>query len=124
MILILFLGIFLVGNNVIGVDYYKTMGIFIGIFLGHLFEYRYVNFSPEASNVDNIMKIIIGASTTILLFVVLNYIFKMFYLPLFFYVIKYLILGFWMFGVIPLIFKLSNLYYKEAYEITNTKYRK
>lgn len=124
LILILFLGIFLVGNNVIGVDYYKTMGIFIGIFLGHLFEYRYVNFSPEASNVDNVMKIIIGASTTILLFVVLNYIFKMFYLPLFFYVIKYLILGFWMFGVIPLIFKLSNLYYKEAYEITNTKYRK
>lgn len=123
LILIFFLGILLVGNNFMGEDYYKTMGIFVGVFLGHLFEYRYVNFSPEASNVDNIMKIILGISTTALLYIVLSYIFKIFSMPLF-YMVKYLILGFWMFGVVPLIFKLSNLYYKEAYEITNIKYRK
>lgn len=122
-VLVFMLGIFFIDNTEMGQDYYKTMGIFIGVYLGHLFEYRYVNFSPEASNIDNIMKIVIGASTTILLDILLSYVFNIFSIY-WMYIVKYFILGFWIFGIIPLIFKISNLYYKEAYEITNIKYRK
>ena len=104
-----------------GKDYFKTIGLFIGIYLGHLFENRYVNFSPSASSIDNVMKLIIGIFTTILIDVLFTYLLGEF---LFTFIIKYFIIGFWIMGVVPFIFKLSNLYYKEAYEITNVRYRK
>lgn len=121
--LIFLLSVFFIEHGENGQDYFKTMGMFIGVYLGHLFERRYVNFSPDASNVDNIMKIIIGAFTTILLEILLSYLFNMVNIY-WLYIIKYMIIGFWIFGAIPLIFKLTNLYYKEAYEITNIKYRR
>lgn len=121
--LIFLLSVFFIEHGENGQDYFKTMGMFIGVYVGHLFERRYVNFSPDASNVDNIMKIIIGAFTTILLEILLSYLFNMVNIY-WLYIIKYMIIGFWIFGAIPLIFKLTNLYYKEAYEITNIKYRR
>ncbi len=123
LIVIFFLSIVIIEKGNMGQDYFKTMGIFIGIYLGHLFEDRYVNFSPDASNIDNVLKIIIGAFTTIVLEILLSYLFSMFNFS-FLHMVKYAIIGFWMFGVIPFIFKITNLYYKEAYEITNIKYRK
>lgn len=121
--LVFLLGLLFIENGENGQDYFKTMGMFIGVYLGHLFENRYVNFSPDASNIDNVMKIFIGAFTTILLEVLLSYLFNIINIP-WLYIVKYMIIGFWIFGAIPLIFKLTNLYYKEAYEITNIKYRK
>lgn len=126
-ILFFILGFFFIDWNDMGQDYYKTMGMFVGIYVGHLFEGRYVNFTPIASGVDNIMKLIIGGFTTALLYFLLSMGFSLItfemIVPLM-GILKYFILGFWIIGVVPLIFKLSNLYYKEAYEITNVKYKK
>lgn len=121
LILIFLLGFIFITKDEMGKDYFKTIGLFIGIYLGHLFENRYVNFSPSASNIDNVMKLIIGIFTTILIDVLFTYLLGEF---LFTFIIKYFIIGFWVMGVVPFIFKLSNLYYKEAYEITNVRYRK
>ena len=126
-ILFFILGSLFIDWNDMGQDYYKTMGIFVGIYIGHLFESKYVNFNPIASGVDNVMKLIIGGFTTALLYFLLSMGFKLITFELIvplMGILKYFILGFWIIGVVPLIFKLSNLYYKEAYEITNVKYKK
>ncbi len=102
-------------------DYFKSMGLICGVYFGSLFESRYVNFSASASNIDNVMKVIIGISTTVLVDVLFTYLLGGIW---FGSVVKYFVIGFWIMGVIPFIFKLSNLYYKEAYEIINVKYRK
>ena len=101
--------------------YFKSIGLVLGIYLGRLFEIRYVDFSAAASNIDNVMKLIIGSFTTILIDGLFTYFFGVIW---FASILKYFILGFWIMGVIPLIFKLSNLYYKESYEILNIKYKK
>lgn len=102
-------------------DYFKSVGLILGVYLGRLFEIRYVDFSASASNIDNVMKIIIGAFTTILIDVLFTYLLGGIW---FGSMIKYFVIGFWIIGAIPFIFKLSNLYYKEAYEIINVKYKK
>lgn len=121
LILIFMVGFTFISWDKMGQDYFNSLGLFIGIYLGHLFENRYVNFSPSASNIDNVMKLIIGIFTTVLIDVLFTYLFGDIVLS---FILKYFIIGFWIIGCIPLIFKISNLYYKEAYEITNVKYRK
>lgn len=121
LILIFMVGFTFISRDKMGQDYFNSLGLFIGIYLGHLFEDRYVNFSPSASNIDNVMKLIIGIFTTVLIDILFTYLFGNVVLS---FIFKYFIIGFWIIGCIPLIFKISNLYYKEAYEITNVKYRK
>lgn len=121
LILLFTIGFTFIKIDEMGQDYLKSIGLFAGIYLGHFFEGRYINFSPLASNIDNVMKLIIGIFSTALIFVLFSYLFKDVILIL---IIKYFIIGFWVIGFVPLIFKMSNLYYKEAYEITNVKYRK
>lgn len=121
LILLFMVGFTYINIDEMGIDYLSSIGLFIGVFIGSLFESRYVRFSPLASNVDNFMKLIIGISSTILIFVLLSYLFKDISLMA---IPKLFILGFWIIGCVPLIYKLSNLYYKQAYEITNIKYRK
>lgn len=103
-------------------DYFKSIVFILGIYLGRLFEIRYVDFSAAASNMDNVMKLIIGAFTTILIDVLFTYLSGGIWFVS--SMVKYFILGFWVIGAVPFIFKLSHLYYKEAYEIINVKYKK
>ena len=119
--LIFLAGMFFIKNDIMERDYFRSVMLFLGIYLGHLFESRYVRFSPLSSNLDNIFKICIGGFSTVLIDILLTYILKNFSILV---MIKYLFIGFWIFGIVPFIFKISNLYYKEAYEITNIKYRK
>lgn len=121
LILIFSLGFLFISKDKMGYDYFNSMGLISGIYLGHLFERRFVNFSPSSSNTDNIMKLIIGSSTVILIEVLFKYLFVETFILL---LVKYFIIGFWVIGIIPFIFKLTNLYYREAYEIINIKYRK
>ena len=121
LILVFSLGFLFIARDNMGYDYFNSMGLIFGVYLGHLFENRFVNFSCSSSNIDNIMKLIIGVSTTVLIEVLFRYLFNE--SPLVF-LIKYFIIGFWVIGCVPFIFKLTNLYYKEAYEIINIKYRK
>lgn len=121
LILVFTIGFTFIRIDKMGQDYLKSIGLFAGIYLGHLFEIRYVNFSPLASNIDNFMKLIIGIFSTNLILVLFSYLFSDIILT---FIIKYFIIGFWIIGFVPLIFKISNLYYKEAYEITNVKYKK
>ncbi len=121
LILFFCFGLIFIKMDAMGQDYFKSMGLLVGVYLGHLFEDRYVYFISSASNFDNVMKIIIGVLTTLLIDFLFTYFFKSFYLL---QIVKHVVIGFWIIGGVPLIFKLSNLYYKEAYEITNVKYRK
>lgn len=121
LILVFCFGTLFIKMDAMGHDYFKSMGLLCGIYLGHLFEDRFVYFTSSASNFDNIMKIIIGAFTTLLIDFLFTYFFSEYYLI---QIVKYFIIGFWIIGVVPLIFKLSNLYYREAYEITNIKYKR
>lgn len=121
LILFFCFGMTFIKMDAMGQDYFKSMGLLAGIYLGHLFEDRYVYFTSSASNFDNVMKIIIGVFTTLLIDFLFTYFLKNFYLI---HIIKYMVIGFWIIGGVPFIFKVSNLYYKEAYEIINVKYRK
>ena len=121
LILVFCLGFIFISKDNMGYDYFGSMGLIFGIFLGHLFENRFVNFSALSSNIDNVMKLLIGISTTVLIEVLFRYLFNETALVL---SIKYFVIGFWTIGIVPFIFKLTNLYYKEAYEIVNIKYRK
>ncbi len=92
-------------------DYFTTLGIMIGFFLGDLFEEKYVNFKNTRSIPKSILRIVIGVS----LYFALNFILKLafgFMPALLARTLRYGIVVFLLVGVYPMAFdkeKLKNV---------------
>lgn len=86
-------------------DYLKSLGIFMGFFLGFFVERKYINFSTEGSLIIQLTKMVFGVSILLLLRVYIKKIFVAGGTSDFF---RYAILGIWVTCGAPICFKVFN----------------
>ena len=99
-------------------DFYSVFGMFIGFFLGDMFENRYVNFENSNNTFEVILRLVVGA----LVFLGINYLLKYLFgligndndfLTRILYIFRYGIACFITVGIYPLCFRYFRFSKKE-----------
>lgn len=96
--LVIVLITFLIGDD----DFYKSAGLLLGLSVGYIIEDKYVNMSIKMSRNNKIIAYILLMGGLLLLKTLLKIIFPE---MLIFSMIRYFLVGFWAFGIMPLIIK-------------------